>query len=245
MFGANKVSSANHGIINRLEVKEIFYTLQGEGPDAGRPAVFVRLANCNLRCYFCDTDFENGLDHATEELTTTILAMTKEHNCDLVVITGGEPMLQNILPFVHGLNLAGISCSVETAGSIYLAGFDAYFAPDRSIAGNLLVVSPKTPKLHPGILKTAGAFKYIINSENADMRDGLPNRSTQMRGMHQRIARPVSLISDQKLDVLIYVQPEDTQDEAVNHANLVTAAAVCLRYGYRLSVQMHKLAGLR
>src|ERR1700753_3241393 len=106
-------------------VKEIFYTLQGEGANAGRPAVFCRFAGCNLWsgreedradavCQFCDTDFvgtdgENGGKYRTPaDLVAMIAAQWPQGEAHrFVVCTGGEPMLQIDQPFVDALHEAG------------------------------------------------------------------------------------------------------------------------------------------
>ncbi|EAY63364.1 conserved hypothetical protein [Burkholderia cenocepacia PC184] len=117
-------------------VKEIFYTLQGEGANAGRPAVFCRFAGCNLWsgreedraeavCRFCDTDFvgtdgENGgkfKDAAA--LVATIAGLWPEGEANrFVVCTGGEPMLQLDQPLVDALHAAGFEIAIETNGSL-------------------------------------------------------------------------------------------------------------------------------
>ncbi|MCM3755203.1 7-carboxy-7-deazaguanine synthase, partial [Bacillus licheniformis] len=117
-------------------VKEIFYTLQGEGANAGRPAVFCRFAGCNLWsgreedraeavCRFCDTDFvgtdgENGgkfKDAAA--LVATIAGLWPAGEAHrFVVCTGGEPMLQLDQPLVDALHAAGFEIAIETNGSL-------------------------------------------------------------------------------------------------------------------------------
>jgi 7-carboxy-7-deazaguanine synthase len=75
-----------------LKINEIFYSIQGESSKSGMPCIFVRLTYCNLRCSYCDTDysFHEGTDMSIEQ----ILKKIKEYNCNLVEITGGEPLLQ-------------------------------------------------------------------------------------------------------------------------------------------------------
>src|SRR3990167_7916538 len=99
MFGKNKITKPSFGDGYVLAIKEIFATLQGEGPFAGEPSVFVRLGGCNLQCKFCDTDFENSTNITLESLLLTIehLSISKAKRVrKLVVITGGEPFLQPI-----------------------------------------------------------------------------------------------------------------------------------------------------
>ena len=117
-------------------VKEVFYTLQGEGQRAGRPAVFCRMAGCNLWngreedrgtavCQFCDTDFV-GTDgvrggkfaQATELAALAASLWPEGQGHRYIVITGGEPMLQIDQPLIDALHAQGFEVAVETNGSI-------------------------------------------------------------------------------------------------------------------------------
>lgn len=110
-----------------LVVSEVFGpTLQGEGPAAGRPAGFVRLGRCNLACGWCDTPYTwdwDRFDPATELTTTAvpdILARLDAMGVDLVVVTGGEPLLQqrHLPPLLAGARERGWTVEVETAGTL-------------------------------------------------------------------------------------------------------------------------------
>jgi 7-carboxy-7-deazaguanine synthase len=238
MFGKNKVSGQFNESGEHLTVNEIFFTIQGEGPDAGRPAIFVRLAKCNLRCFFCDTEFETGVNAPLQAVVDDVLKQACHHSCNLVVITGGEPLLQNIVPLVKRLNSFAISCSVETAGTVILPDLHTVFDPMRSVCGNLMVCSPKTPKIHPELERLVGAWKYIIRAKATNDR-GLPAYSTQNENRLADIFVPPHPV------VPIYVQPMDEQSVIANEENLRWAADVAMQHGYRLGVQIHKLAGLR
>ena len=75
-----------------LKVCEIFYSIQGEGGFVGQPCIFVRLTGCNLRCDWCDTQYAYA--EGTEKSVADVVAAVEEYPCDLVEITGGEPMVQ-------------------------------------------------------------------------------------------------------------------------------------------------------
>ena len=114
-------------------VKEIFLTLQGEGMQAGRRAVFLRFAGCNLwsgreadraaaQCSFCDTDFvgmdgENGGRYEAEALAERVLCLWGGGERPLVVMTGGEPLLQADAPLIAALRARGFEVAVETNGT--------------------------------------------------------------------------------------------------------------------------------
>jgi len=236
MFGKNEVTAPFRNPQGDLVVNEVFYTIQGEGPDAGRPAVFVRLAKCNLRCFFCDTEFEKGELIWIDDLCLRVLSICRTNNCGLVVITGGEPLLQNIVPFVSRMNLAGVTCSVETAGTVMLENLGTVFHPLRSIANNLIVCSPKTGKVNSALEPLVGAWKYIIR--DGECEGGWPCFSTQIEGQRQNLFVPRDVVAP------IYFQPCDEHDDKKNTANLRATVELCLRHGHRLCIQMHKLAGV-
>ena len=115
-------------------VKELFLTLQGEGMQAGRRAVFLRMAGCNLwtgreqdrwkaQCTFCDTDFvgtdgENGGRYAAEELAAAARRLWGEEARPLVVVTGGEPSLQLDTVLIDALHREGFEIAIETNGTL-------------------------------------------------------------------------------------------------------------------------------
>jgi 7-carboxy-7-deazaguanine synthase (Cx14CxxC type) len=118
-------------------IKEIFYTLQGEGAHAGRPAVFCRFSGCNLWtgresdrasavCQFCDTDFVGtdgeggGKFRSPEELAATINALwpASYPASKYVVFTGGEPLLQLDTPLIEAMHAVGFTIAIETNGTL-------------------------------------------------------------------------------------------------------------------------------
>jgi 7-carboxy-7-deazaguanine synthase len=103
-----------------LTVNEIFYSIQGESTRAGRPCVFVRLTACDLRCSWCDTAyaFYEGRKMSVDE----VVAEVDRHNCSLVEITGGEPLLQeDVYPLMDRLLAHGRTVMLETGGHRPLA----------------------------------------------------------------------------------------------------------------------------
>ncbi len=110
-----------------LVVNEIYRTLSGEGVSAGRPCTIVRLTGCNLRCKWCDTAY--AYDEGRETTVDEVLAEVKRLGGDLVLVTGGEPLLQDETPALLA-RLCEVGCEVllETNGSLDIGGLDSRVA---------------------------------------------------------------------------------------------------------------------
>ena len=117
-------------------IVEIFHSVQGEGFHAGVPHVFVRFGACNLRCEWCDTDF----DTYTSMPAGDILAEVVRYSCDRVIFTGGEPMLNDLWPLARLLKSRGYHLSVETNGTVAI--------PDGLL--DWICVSPKD-QMYPNV----------------------------------------------------------------------------------------------
>ena len=110
-------------ISERLHINEIFYSIQGESTHAGRPCVFVRLTGCNLRCKWCDTEyaFHEGRRMSVAEVAEII----HSYRCDLIEVTGGEPLLQEgVYPLTSSLLESGQTVMIETSGASDLGRLD-------------------------------------------------------------------------------------------------------------------------
>lgn len=113
-----------------LLVNEIFYSVQGEGRYKGAPAVFFRLAKCNLACLFCDTEFDRGevmdVQTAADRVMTSVeetvgRELSREEWANVVVVfTGGEPSLQDLVPLAKVLSTVGMTLTIETNGTLPL-----------------------------------------------------------------------------------------------------------------------------
>ncbi len=107
----------------KINLTEIFHSVQGESTLAGMPTTFVRLAACNLRCTWCDTSysFKRGTDFTLEEILSTV----EKNSASCVCITGGEPLLQPpVLPLMAQLCDKGYIVSLETGGSLTTEAVD-------------------------------------------------------------------------------------------------------------------------
>ena len=123
-----------------LNVNEIFYSIQGEGFLAGVPSVFIRTAGCPLRCRWCDTKYAWGIEQGRHVPIEQIVAEVGKFDCRHIVITGGEPMIQEELADLsRQLKSAGKHITIETSGIIYV----------QSIKCDLMSISPKMSNSTP------------------------------------------------------------------------------------------------
>jgi organic radical activating enzyme len=218
---------SHHNPDGRLSVHSIFYTIQGEGPFAGEPAVFVRLAGCNLQCPQCDTEYTGGAQMGLDEVIEQIVNdWTIPFVNPLVVITGGEPFRQNIKPLIHTILHENWRVQIETNGTLFAEGL-MYEHPNLTV-----VCSPKAGKVSAKLEPFIAAYKYVVSSDNVSSSDGLPKSALGLPG---RPARPL------RAETPIYVNPVDEQDAVTNAGNIQTAVWSCMKFGYRLGLQIHKI----
>lgn len=250
MFGKNVLLKQVHTFPGTYWVQEVFATIQGEGPLTGMPAVFIRMAGCNLRCHFCDTDFESSKWNPTlTELGEKIIDARNAKwppPITLAVLTGGEPMRQPLGPLVGMLMKMGMRVQIETAGTLWDETLDVY--ADRGEI--LFVCSPKTGVLNRRLVTHCDDYKYIVSAARAIASDdGLPLESTQVAGNIMTVARPPV-----REGVTTWVQPETAYIQVAGGGNIVNPAQterntqhavdLCMRHGYRLSLQTHRILGL-
>ena len=152
--------------MRNFRVNEIFYSLQGEGHNTGRAAVFVRFAGCNLRCPFCDTDFSDYREMTADEIIREISAFPAR----FIVLTGGEPSLQVTAQFVDQLHEAGFEVAIETNGT--------HPVPENI---DWVTVSPKSPMKEELIGRQPDEIKVIFDGKT-DPEDYLPSPQGGIRG---------------------------------------------------------------
>lgn len=217
-----------------LAVNSIFYTIQGEGPFAGSPAVFVRLAGCNLQCPMCDTEYFSRTFRTPKAITGAVaVAFGGKTKSNLVVITGGEPFRQDIDDLVCELLANGFKVQIETNGTLYRL-LSAYGDDNLTI-----VCSPKTGTINKKLAPHIDALKYVATYESLEVSpDGLPMHALEHpnNGM---LARP-----PEGFKGVIYLQPVDEQNEAKNSFNRDAVVKSCMTHGYRLCLQVHKIIGV-
>jgi len=299
MFGKNSIVGEKYfkDAGNKLFVTSIFFTLQGEGPYRGEPAVFVRLAKCNLACGFCDTFFDDGDWMTTEEIDARINKVIEDHfegdvplwarelwggvaeegeeglqgplkkREMVLVVTGGEPMLQqNLVPFLEYMNLRFAKTQIESNGTIVQA------IP----ASTTLVVSPKcsekkgvavkylAPK--PEMLARANCLKFVMNADPESPYSSVPDWAHEFRAKtgNPVFVSPMNIYNSEpkkskqlRADTnQITIEERSTVDEKIsfweeglldmkqNQANHEYAAKYCIQHGFIMNLQIHLYCSL-
>jgi 7-carboxy-7-deazaguanine synthase len=219
-----------------LDVHSIFYTIQGEGPFAGTPAVFIRLAGCNLQCPHCDTEYTQGRQFGHPESIAKYVGSIGQPK-GLVVITGGEPFRQNLSKLFFELLIRSHYVQVETNGTLPPSEQHYSLNSDHR-HGVYIVCSPKTGKINQDTLREACCLKYVLDTDSMNPEDGLPIRALG-HTTNPQIARP-----PQPWDRPVYLQPMDTGDPERNQRNIKAVTESCMKHGYILQLQIHKYLGV-
>ena len=122
-----------------MKIAEVFYSIQGEGMLAGVPSVFVRTSGCNLRCTWCDTPYTSWKPEGEDVTLDAVLADVRSHSATHVVVTGGEPMIQeDIMTLTQRLKDLDLHVTIETAGTVF-----------EPVACDLMSISPKLANSTP------------------------------------------------------------------------------------------------
>lgn len=217
-----KQDLSRNGVTKPFEVAEIFDSLQGEGPWSGLPVTFIRMAGCNLRCTWCDTDY--SIKHL---ITLEDFRHKKLRN--RIVFTGGEPFRQNISELVKMFIHSGHRVQVETNGTLILPNF-----PFEHV---LIVCSPKTDKINKKL--PINVFKYVVSFRDAHSSDGMPMMPTQTDG-----GKPPYHYKGSK-EVILMPLDEGNKFPHSNKESMDTAVHLCQKFNFRLNLQLHKILRIR
>jgi len=156
-----------------IKVNEIYYSIQGESSNAGLPCIFIRLTYCNLRCAYCDTEyaFYEGKDYSIEEIISEI----KKYNCNLVEITGGEPLVQEgAYELMQQLCDTGYEVMLETGGSLPIETVDrrVKIIMDLKCPSSKMVLKNRYENIM--FLKPKDEVKFVIgNREDYEWTKGI------------------------------------------------------------------------
>jgi 7-carboxy-7-deazaguanine synthase len=203
-----------------LKTTEIFASVQGEGLRQGEPTIFVRLSGCNRRCGFCDTKraWRGGRELSIDKIVEEVRRLRRGRPAAWVCLTGGEPLAQDIRPLVGRLHEEGLLVQIETNGT---------FPPDPRADWH--TVSPKPPDydVHPGFVRRAREVKLVA-----------------CRALTLDAVRTVRATFPPATPLIL--QPQSNADWSRKKAlKILEGASRSGLSGIRLSVQLHKVYGLR
>lgn len=198
-----------------LKVREVFYTLQGEGSRAGEASIFIRLSGCNQACWFCDTDWSFGRTTTAEALAERI----KKYPCNWIVWTGGEPTLQLTDRIVEYFRKLGYQQAIETNGS-------------NPVPAGINFVSC-SPKVTPEVLKKSfekrgviNEYRYVVNAIDIDKQ--IPDIDDIPKARHYYLS-PLFLGEEKKR---FEIQPETIR---------MCVEFIKEHPQWKLSIQQHKI----
>ena len=226
------------------KINEVFYTLQGEGAHSGIPAVFVRFSGCSLRCPWCDTEFSDFTEMSADEIVREALSLYDIPNerRKMLVLTGGEPSLQVDTPLIEALHAAGFYICIETNGTRPLPdGIDwitcspkmVYQSEGRSISETIYQRSGLSAKRSSLALKRVNEVKVVFTGTY----DPEIWRS-QLEAEHW-LLQPLRYTGEWLLNNCDAFEDDrnDNLDDTVRY--------ILSHPFWRLSVQLHKIVGLR
>ncbi|MEM3938571.1 MAG: 7-carboxy-7-deazaguanine synthase QueE [Saccharolobus sp.] len=208
----------------KYRVIEIFTSIQGEGEVIGIPSNFIRLATCNLRCVWCDTKYswEAGIEMSEEEIISKIRKDIK-----VTTITGGEPLLQNLLFLVRELKKLGHKIIVETNGTI---------KPSEELRKlvDVFSVSPKLSnsghKLKYNFIDDDWAtyYKFVVVYPNKDIDE-------IVKFVESNNINPSKVI----------LQPDGNRPDYINALNEIVQVVLNRGLQFRILPQLHRIIGIR
>ena len=240
------VKDYKHLAADELLVTKVFETIQGEGPFAGHPAIFVRLSGCNkgnkVPCAFCDTDFRLSQGQVTK--IGDLILRARSSPIDLIVLTGGEPMLQdNIVPFLKEAWGWGKKVQIESNGDRLAKDYGKHLAT--------LVVSPK---VNPGSLTyqdlsgdvwdAADYFKFVVDAREGSPYNFLPNYAWDIP-KEKIFVSPLAVYKREvQAGEVASVWSDTLLDKELTKQNYAYAARIAQGNSFLLSTQQHLLVNI-
>lgn len=219
MFGKNPKRKIETGEGIELKIQDIFATIQGEGPYTGFPAVFIRVGGCNLACSFCDTEFESFKIMSLQDIISRVKKSIEGINCNLCVITGGEPFRQPIGPLCNKLLEIGLNVQVESNGTLFQE------IPKKvEVVCSPKITNGKYYKIREDLEPYIIAYKFLV-SKNMEYYNYIPKWDFKNKK--------------------VYIQPIDQYNQVENIENMQFAMEITNKTGYILSLQTHKILDIK
>jgi len=202
--------------MKKYQVNKLFYTIQGEGPRFGTPQVFLRLAKCNLQCWFCDTEFETYTEMTMQE----IIKQCDEigGHCKNVSLCGGEPAMQVDEEMIAAFKNAGWFISMETNGMFeFPAGID------------YVICSPKTKKV---VASYIDELRFVVDLK------------TDLSNVDREVQTALKNVTQQRNTIVTLSPMFDMEEPVMENIERVKLLVSTYPHKYRMSIQAHKFIGI-
>lgn len=210
----------------RLNVSEVFVSVQGEGVTAGMPSAFIRLQGCSVGCGWCDTKYSWAPDGGRETTLEALLADVADAGTDNVVVTGGEPLERPAFAaLVNGLKVAGHRVEVETAGTLVPphVGVDQWNVSLKLEHSGVARDVRMRPEAIIAFRDLDAWFKFVVATER-DMEEVLAIQTAYGLASKRIVLMPLGMRRDEQL------------------ARMPIVIEWCRRHGFRFSPRLHILA---
>jgi 7-carboxy-7-deazaguanine synthase len=246
---------------NTLLVTSFFRTIQGEGPFAGYPAIFLRLAGCNFgdkkdHCSWCDTSFQfgRGRHFDVHVLIEQLVSIPGYCPTDILVVTGGEPTLQHaLLDLLAAVSLRKQFAQVQIETNGTQAGFFAAMAELPKHVWPVVVISPKAsaksrqyPRVSDTVLRSAHALKFVVEAEASSCQSGLPQWAFDARDEHglTLYVSPMTVYARSYDGEVSSIWEDGLIDRDATARNYAYAARYAMQHHILLSLQTHLFVGI-
>jgi 7-carboxy-7-deazaguanine synthase len=217
-----------------MKISEIFYSIQGEGILAGVPSVFLRTSGCNLRCTWCDTPYASWKPEGDDLGLDDILADVRGRGSTHVVVTGGEPMIQqDIVQLTQRLKDLNLHITIETAGTVY-----------QPVASDLMSISPKLANSTPGLRDEGrwAAQHDRLRYQPDVLKQLMSEYPYQLKFVVSNpgdLAEIKTILKETAADrSLVVLMPEGTCAETLNQ-RARWLVDICKREGFRYGPRLH------
>jgi len=218
-----------------MRVNEIFYSLQGEGFLAGAPSVFIRLAGCPLRCRWCDTKYAWDQTAGAHYSIAKIVQTIQQWPSKLIVITGGEPMVNPDLPeLAHALKASGKHITIETAGIAFIPALPCDLMSISPKLSNSTPTDPELSAIHEDSRLDIAVLRELIDNYEYQLKF-VVDSETDLPEIQQTI-EDIGNIDTTK----VMLMPQaTTRDELLAKSPMV--AELCKKTGFAFCQRLHVL----
>lgn len=218
-----------------IRLAELFHSVQGEGSLTGTPSVFVRTTGCNLRCWFCDTPYTSWQPEGSQTLLNDVLERILSYNCQHIVITGGEPLLQpTVVPLIQSLQEAGKHITIETAATVFRPTSTTLFSISPKLSNSTPSAdrSPKWREIHERLRTNLDVVRQMLDTGESQLKFVI-DVSNDISEVLEYLEQIPEVRADQ-----VWLMPQTT-DQKSHAAKKEWLEPLAREYGFHFSPRLH------